>query len=130
MRNLARNDALTGEVQGLAAMIADPWALDWWLRRNWRIVPDPPDAELIRSPAYVIRCNCYEGDCDDASTLAASVLYALGYPSCFIAVRQLSEPEFSHVFTRVLVNPPVDIDPIVPAELMPIQYGEAMVLTV
>ena len=130
MRNLARNDALTGEVQGLAAYLSDPRTLDLWLRQYWRIVPDPPDAELIRSPAYVIRCRCFEGDCDDAATLAASVLTALGYPSCLVAIRQLSEPEFSHVFTRVLSHPPLDIDPIVPAEIMPVRYGEAMVLPV
>ena len=131
MRNLARNDARTDEVQELAAYLADPYTLDFWLRRYWRIVPDPPDAELVRSPAYVIRCRCFEGDCDDAATLAASVLTALGYRSCLIAIRQMAEPEFSHVFTRVLsVNPPLDIDPIVPAEHMPVRYGEAMVLPV
>lgn len=129
MRNLARNDALTGEVVGLALALNDPETLNSWLRWYWRIVPDPPDAEFIRSPAYILRCGDIEGDCDDAATFAASILTAMGYPALLMAVRQSYETDFSHVFVRVPgLN--LDIDPIVPAELIPIRYGEAMVLAV
>jgi hypothetical protein len=78
----------------------------------------------------MIRSGRFEGDCDDAATLAASVLTALGYPVLLVAVRMPTDPEFSHVFARVPFRPPLDIDPIVPAEHLPIRYGEAMVLVV
>jgi hypothetical protein len=130
MRRLAVNDARSGEVQALAVSLPDPYTLDNWLRRVWEIVPDPSFAEFVRSPAYMIRSGRFEGDCDDAATLAASVLTALGYPVLLVAIRLLSEPEFSHVFARVPSRPPLDIDPIVPTEHLPIRYGEAMVLPV
>lgn len=127
MRNLARRDAFSGEVVSLARYVREPFALDDFMRRVWSIVPDPQDAEFVRSPAYMIGCQCFEGDCDDAATLAASVLIALGIPAMLVAVRMATAPDFSHVFTRVpRLN--LDIDPIVPLHQMPIRYGEAMVL--
>ena len=112
----------------MAMALRDPWTLDQWLRQNWAIVPDPPEAEYIRSPEHMIQCRRFEGDCDDAATLAASVLTALGYPVLLVATRQVYETEFSHVFARVPLL--IDIDPIVPPERMPISYAEAMVLVV
>jgi hypothetical protein len=113
----------------MAMAIRDPWTLDQWLRQNWAIVPDPPEAEYIRSPVHMVQCRLFQGDCDDAATLAASVLTALGYPVLLVATRQHYETDFSHVFARVpLMN--LDIDPIVPPERMPISYAEAMVLLV
>jgi len=67
----------------------------------------------------------FSGDCDDAATLAASFLLVLGILSVFIAIRMPYEINFSHVFVRV--PGVIDIDPIVPAKLMPIQnYAERM----
>jgi len=130
MRRLAINDARSGEVRAFAMSVPDPFALDYFLRQVWEIVPDPPHAEYVRNPSFILRCGIFQGDCDDAATFAASVLTALGYPVLLVAIRMASEPEFSHVFARVPSNPPLDIDPIVPAEHLPIRYGEAMVLPV
>jgi len=129
MRNLARRDARSSEVLALARECRDPWGLDQWLRQTWHIVPDPSEAEYIQSPAYQIRCGGFAGDCDDAATLAASVLIVFQVPAFFFAVRQPSEEEFSHVFVRVPAYG-LDIDPIVPAYQIPIRYGEAMILEV
>ena len=128
MRNLARRDAATDEIRSLAIYVHDPLGLNAWLRQVWRIVPDPVEAEFVRSPAWVVRSRQFEGDCDDSATLATSVLIALGIPSLIVAVRMATETEFSHVFVRVPSYGNLDIDPIVPVEHMPIRFGEAMVL--
>ena len=58
------------------------------------------------------------GDCDDAATLGAAIALAAGWPAEFVAIRNLAESEFSHVFLRA---GGMDIDPIVPESEMPIQ---------
>lgn len=69
-----------------------------------------------------------EGDCDDASTLAASLLASLSIPCEFRAIRMPGESEFSHVWCRSMG---VDIDPIVPEEAMPLRgWDEVMQVVV
>lgn len=129
MRNLARRDAGTPEVQFAALGLPDPYALDNWLRRVWTIVDDPVTAEYVRSPQFLLRCGRLEGDCDDAATLAASILHAQMIPSQLVAIRRAGEPEFSHVFVRVPSHQ-LEIDPIVPVEHLPVERMAEMVLTV
>ncbi len=129
MKNLARRDARTPEVQAAAYVLPDPHALDRWLRDVWTVVPDPPDAEFIMAPVLMLGCAWFAGDCDDAATLAASILLAMGIRPQLVAIRQASEADFSHVFARVPWLP-LDIDPIVPVEHMPVRYAEAMVVDV
>lgn len=128
MRNLARNDSRSAEVQRVAFTLGNPWQLDVWLRSVWEIVPDPEDAEFVRAPVFTLRCGL-QGDCDDAATLVASILRAMHWPSLLVAVRMPVDKDFSHVFTRV-PGIDLDIDPIVPMEHMPIRYAEAMVMPV
>lgn len=129
MANLARRDSVGPEVGWLASRLGGPYQLDGFLRSVWSILPDPPEAEYVRAPSWIIQCECFEGDCDDAATLASSVLRALGVPAWLVAVRMATEPEFSHVFCHV-PGLGLDIDPIVPAHLLPIRYAEAMILEV
>lgn len=129
MRNLARRDSASEEVIQAAILLGDPWTLDSWLRSNWTVIPDPMDAELIRSPALMIGCLQFSGDCDDAATLAGSILHAMHVPAYFVATRQPTESDFSHVFVKIPVLH-LDIDPIVPANRLPITYAEAMTLEV
>jgi transglutaminase-like putative cysteine protease len=103
--------------------------LDAWLRRHWTIIADPPEAEFIMSPALMLGCGWLAGDCDDAATLTAAVLIALGIRAVFMAIRTARDTDFSHVFVRVPAYG-LDIDPIVPASQIPIQYQEAMVLEI
>jgi transglutaminase-like putative cysteine protease len=124
MRNLARNDARSPEIRSLAIALQNPWGLDVWLRESWTITPDPVDVEYVRAPNFALQCGM-EGDCDDAATLAASILLAMRWPAVFIATRQATETDFSHVFVRVLgIN--LDIDPIVPEQYLPIRFAESM----
>jgi len=129
MRNLARRDAGTPEVQFAAMGVSDPIGLEAWLRRVWRIVDDPTTAEFVRSPQFQLRCGRFEGDCDDAATLAASLLHALMIPCQLVAIRQAGESDFSHVFVHV-PHYQLIIDPIIPAELLPPRFQEALTLDV
>jgi len=131
MRNLARKDSRSPEVQAAAYVFRDAYVLNDWMRDIWVVVPDPPEAEYILSPALMVGCSFFAGDCDDAATLAGSILVAMGIRCQFVAVRVGRDEDFSHVFCRVLgTRPPLDIDPIVPAEHLPIRYTEAMTLEV
>lgn len=93
------------------------------VRRRMRYTHDPLNAEVVKSPAYVIaRTNDPESspepmDCDDASVLCASMLGALGYPTRFVTVA--ADPtrpkEWSHVYVAARRNNGrwVALDPIV-----------------
>jgi hypothetical protein len=116
--------------------MADPVAIERFIRENWRIVPDPETAEYIRTPTRQLRDyfedGHFSGDCDDAATLAASLLLALGISSIMIAIRMPYEMDFSHVFLRVPFTGShrgayIDIDPIVPESQLPIEgYAETI----
>jgi len=122
MRVLARQASQTPEVRSLALELESPQNLDRWFRRYWKPVPDPPDAEWITTPLRHLQwywnVAMMAGDCDDAATLGAAIALAAGWPAEFVAIRNLAESEFSHVFLRA---GGMDIDPIVPESEMPIQ---------
>ena len=46
-----------------------------------------------------------EGDCDDVSTLCASILSSMGLRNRFVAIRYGGKPEFLHVFGEWWSNP-------------------------
>jgi hypothetical protein len=127
MRRLALKDQADLGIVSLASYLGTPAALDEFLRRYWRVVPDPLDAEFIRAPflqllQFIERAGrpggpYLEGDCDDAATLAGAILAAMGEPFTFVAIRLQGDLEFSHVWVRAGA---LDIDPIVPAELLPL----------
>ena len=121
MARLAREAAQLPAVRQLAAQLGDPAGLDAFMRQYWRFVPDPLDAEYIRAPVNQLLefsdKGYLQGDCDDAATLAASILAALNWPAAIVAIRLPGFPEFSHVFVRTVNG---DIDPIVPASQLPI----------
>jgi hypothetical protein len=74
----------------------------------------------------------FAGDCDDASTLAASLLHALGWPCSFVAYRLPNHNEFSHVNLHCPLGAGIEleIDPVTPLEQLPIRgTAETMVLT-
>jgi len=128
------------EVRQLAVLLGDPLTLDAWIRRGWQYVPDPDDYEFVRTPTLqlheaAVNGGHLKGDCDDAATLAASILTAMRWPWRFVAIRRRPEPEFSHVFVRIPLYGSADsafqwdIDPIVPAEALPLA-GDFELMTV
>jgi hypothetical protein len=136
-------DSQTPEVRQAAVILGDPLTLDQWLRHGWHFEKDPEDYEFVRSPALQLRQAAVNGgvltgDCDDAATLAASILVAMRWPCRFVAIRQRTQREFSHVFLRVPLFGAADssafqwdIDPIVPADSLPLAGDfELMTLSV
>lgn len=92
------------------------------VRNRMRYTHDPLGAELVKDPAYVIGMSDVWSndrepmDCDDASTLTASLLGALGYETKFVtvAVDRSRPDEWSHVYVAARSGSQwVPIDPIV-----------------
>ena len=75
---LALRDQAHPAVRQAADQLGSPAALDEFFRAAWRIVPDPDYVEFISSPARQLALfserGYLSGDCDDAATLAASIL--------------------------------------------------------
>ena len=116
-------------IRQVAEHLGSPEAIDAWIRKCWEFEADPIEYEFIRTPALQIQQwtgngGILRGDCDDAAVLAASLLAGLSWPAVLIAIRVLPDPEYSHVFVRTPAwNGPreIDIDPIVPASILPLQ---------
>lgn len=143
MRQLALRDANTVGIQALARGIQTHFpnvpilqAVDAFIRSHWVTVPDPPDAEFVRSPARQLRAleagQPFEGDCDDAATLICSILTALNLTCWLIAIRFSENAEFSHVWAQAgAAGYHVDLDPVVPlAELPIVGYVDTVVVPV
>lgn len=97
----------------------------WWIKSNIRLVEDEwtlvdklghdrnellsgSGVELLLSPAYLLLQdkNSRQGDCDDFSTLAATLLIRIGIPRgnvyfCTIAANAESPNEFTHVYVKI-----------------------------
>lgn len=129
----------------MAEALGNPEAVDAWLRHWWEYVPDPIEYEFVTAPALQLalafnRGGQLRGDCDEAATLAASLLTAIRWPCRLVAIRVRPAPDFSHVFCRAPLfefaggnshELNIDIDPIVSASQLPLVGDfEVMTLTV
>jgi hypothetical protein len=132
MKDLALQDSQRPEVRDLAQALQSPQGIDQFFRTYWLVTPDPEDAEFIRAPFLQVSEALYEGDCDDAATLAASLCSALGQSSSLVAIRMHYEEDFSHVWCRANLDEDyfLDIDPIVPASALPLVNGVSEVMEV
>lgn len=72
-----------------------------WVRENIRFVRDPAATELLQTPSITLRLGF--GDCDDMSTLIASMLESVGIAAEFQTVG-LASAEFDHVFVNAIIN--------------------------
>lgn len=70
-------------------------------------VADPRGAEYVRSPLRLIKeyqCRGYgQGDCDDMTLFAASLLNALGFPVKIVAVKINGSSNYNHVLLQAMV---------------------------
>jgi hypothetical protein len=128
MKELAWQDQALPETQALARACPDPPALDAYLRRHWRIVPDPEEFEFVQSPNVQFdlasQNGFFSGDCDDAATLAACVMCALSWPCSLFAGREGGKFEFGHTWLGCYCgNGVYEVDPIVPAEHLPVAHA-------
>jgi transglutaminase-like putative cysteine protease len=85
-RDLHQKDYLQ-EVKKLHAFVRD----------HIRYVKDIRGVETLQSPIQTLRIGA--GDCDDKSTLVASLLESLGHPTRFLAVG-FKKGVYSHVFVQ------------------------------
>lgn len=72
--------------------------LQRWVRDNIKYVMDPRNTEMIQTPPETLRIGM--GDCDDKSTLLATLLESLGYQAGFCALG-FNGHAFSHVIALV-----------------------------
>jgi transglutaminase-like putative cysteine protease len=74
-----------------------------WVRDNIDYRQDPDDLEMVQTPEKTLEFGA--GDCDDQSTLLASMLAGLGHPVRFVAVGFPGDGDsFSHVFCESKVG--------------------------
>lgn len=82
--------------------MAEVQAIHAFVRDRVRYVKDIRGVETIQTPVQTLLLGC--GDCDDKSTLAASLLEAIGHPTRFKAVGTSPDGGFSHVFTETKIG--------------------------
>ena len=75
-----------------------------WVVANTRYIWDPNQVEMLQDPFFILS-KTRVGDCDDLSTLMATLYEFIDLPARFVTVKaDMSAPnEYSHVFTEVKV---------------------------
>lgn len=114
MRNLVRDGARDQFIIDAARLLthntderdykAQAQIIRGYIKDRLRFVRDPNGVELLQLPRQLladIQHRSYTmGDCDDAATLSATLLTAIGFPCRFEAVAFFSpHSPFSHVYT-------------------------------
>jgi len=107
MRRLAKQYKSAPEVRELAIALtngldAEDWAgevsaLFYFVRDQIRYVLDVNEVETVQSPSDTLRLGA--GDCDDKSTLLASLLESIGHPARFAALA-FQPDNFEHVLVE------------------------------
>lgn len=70
-----------------------------WVKCNIRYTQDVRDVETLKTPDATIYSE--QGDCDDKSTLVATLLESIGYTTRFVAVGMNEIGVFDHVYAEV-----------------------------
>lgn len=76
-------------------------AVQNFVRKTIYYVPDVRGVETVQDPVKTLQLKA--GDCDDQSTLAASLLESIGFATKFVAVARAGR--FCHVLTQVRIGP-------------------------
>jgi transglutaminase-like putative cysteine protease len=89
---------------------AEVTAVFEFVRDHIRYLMDIVGVETLATPDKTLLCQI--GDCDDQSTLLASMFESIGYPTRFIVAGYSDPANLEHVYLQVLVdNEWVDCDP-------------------
>lgn len=91
--NLPQYDRL-GEIRALHAFVRD----------SIRYTNDIKGVETLQTPKATLELGI--GDCDDKSTLLASLLESIGRPARFVALALNGSQGFSHVLCEARYGPP------------------------
>jgi transglutaminase-like putative cysteine protease len=87
VKDLPQYDRI-GEVKALHAFVRD----------SIRYTNDPANTELLQTPKATLEMQT--GDCDDKSTLLASLLQSIGMPARFVALGFTPQKAYSHVLVE------------------------------
>lgn len=88
-------------------------ALLEYARDRIRYTRDINRVETIQTPPVTMELEA--GDCDDKSTLLASLLESVGHPSRFVAVGYQESGRYSHVYVETKIGSAwVPLDPTAP----------------
>lgn len=99
------------------AFSAEARALYEYVRDSIRYVMDINGLETLQDPEYTMQCGA--GDCDDKSTLLASMLESIGHPTQLVAVGFQQPGQYEHVFVRTMIGSDwISLDPCVPDKPM------------
>jgi hypothetical protein len=94
---------------------AECFALFEYVRDRIRYVRDVVGVETLADPVMTLRRML--GDCDDQSTLLATLLESVGYPTRFIMAGYQGS-EFEHVYLQALIRDEwVSMDPTQPEQM-------------
>jgi predicted transglutaminase-like cysteine proteinase len=87
-------------------------AIQEWINRRVRYVPDPHGAEMLSDPLTTIK---HGGDCDDQAILAAALLQAVGHDARVAAVTWKGRTDASHAvvadLTAGCIVDPISVSP-------------------
>lgn len=120
MAELARAGAESYEIRNLATRIvhdvpskqyvAEVAALYRWVRDNIRYRKDPVRVEWVQSPARTVREQA--GDCDDISTLLASLIESLGHETRFGTVGRTRDTQEHVAVEALILGNWISVDPV------------------
>lgn len=78
---------------------AEACALFQWVRDHVRYVRDVLGVETLSTPVITLKTR--SGDCDDQSTLLATLYESIGYPTRFIVTGYTKPDMYEHVYLQV-----------------------------
>ena len=77
-------------------------AIFTWVRDHIRYVRDIHGVETVQTPLVTMELGT--GDCDDKSTLLATLLETIGHPTRFVAVGFSAPGKYSHVYVETRIG--------------------------
>lgn len=77
-------------------------AIQRWVRDNIRFTQDINGVETVKTPLELLYSG--QGDCDDKSLLAATLLESVGHPAMFVAIGSQPGGEFDHVYVETKIG--------------------------
>lgn len=103
-KNMAIRDTTAGLVQSRHQkdFAGEVKLIHAFVRDTIRYIRDVNGVEVLQSPPETLKRGY--GDCDDKSTLLATMLESIGHPTRFVAVGK-SPNSFSHVYVESRIGP-------------------------
>jgi transglutaminase-like putative cysteine protease len=100
MRELALS--IVRDVSGWKDFFGMAAALCLWVHGHIQYVRDIRDVETVQTPDKTLALG--QGDCDDQSTLLATLLEAVGFPTHFVAIKTEVGAQFVHVLCEADID--------------------------